>query len=46
VKAIKYNGIVSPDAVFVINPEAMQQEVEVVISDKASALSGTVRRPL
>lgn len=43
VKAIKYNGIESPGAVFVMNPEAMLQEVEVVISDKASALSGTVR---
>jgi hypothetical protein len=43
VKEIHYNGITSPGDVFVINAQAAQQEVQIVCSDKAGAIAGTVR---
>ena len=43
VKEIHYNGIVTPGDVFIIRPEAAQREVQIICSDKAGAIAGTVR---
>jgi hypothetical protein len=41
VKALQYNGSVTPGSVFSINPQAAVQELQIVVSDKPASIYGT-----
>lgn len=43
VKEVRYNGNPSAGSLFVFSPGAIEQNLEIVCSDKSGALSGTVR---